>query len=443
MRTLVHLSLLSLMASVLALPTVSAQVYGGGAQAPNGKFVKLDLESWIPGTATSLRFVEAPATTTAHIIIVSVGVANATIPGFNGTLIADLTGGRGFFTYTGATLPVTLPASLAAQSLVLQGAVIDRNGQGYFTDAVRIDFFNPFIMVGNSRQSANSIQVVDLPTRAVRQKLTNSELGRITFSYDRKWAYVCEPGSRRDRVIAYDLTGPTVVARSTISVSPGIRYKCVVNRAGTRMYVPISTGISVVDTNPASPNFHREIAVIPTPITGSSSTIFTGPMSVALGAADTKLYIAYGENSAYPAKATVGVIDLFKTGTPHRVIRVNSGGTFIGLATRMDIIASPDGAFVYALEWGVLPAPPFTLGYANGGVLNVIDTAADREVKTLATGGYYAQELCVDRLGRNVWVAQLDRQKFGALLRVDVDRRSSRRFTVRRTIRIGSASTLR
>ncbi|MCB9869797.1 MAG: hypothetical protein H6837_08060 [Planctomycetes bacterium] len=419
----------------LALP---AQNLGGGAKAPNGEFIKLDLDSWIPGTQSQLAFRDVPTTAQRHFVLVSFGTTSISLPGFAGTLIADPS--RGFLLTTGAITPVgTIPQSAAGATLYLQGAVLDSNGTAYFTDATRIDLFNPFVMVGNSRQSSNSIQVFDLPNRTETQKLTNSELGTITFGYDRKWAYVTEPGSVRNRVVAYDLTGPTIVPRAYIALSGGVRYKCAATKSGLRLYVPIHNGVSVIDTDPTSSTFHQEIKVIPVPITGNSGSIFTGPMALALGLAETKLYIAYGEQATYPAATTVGVIDLLQASTPHRAIPVKTGGSFFGLVTRMDIEASPDGNFVYALEWGVQPGTPYTTGYANGGLLSVIRTATDTEVQSIATNGYAAQECAVDRSGRNLYIPQVTAVNRGEILRIDVDNRSSGQFTIRSVISIGPA----
>src|SRR5690606_31794206 len=105
------------------------------------------------------------------IVVISTAASPVALPGFHGTLYADLSPGRGFWVFAPAAAPVTVPMNLAGSSLVLQGATIDANGQGYLTDAIRIDFFNPVVMVGNSRQSSNSISVVDLPSRAVAQRL--------------------------------------------------------------------------------------------------------------------------------------------------------------------------------------------------------------------------------------------------------------------------------
>jgi DNA-binding beta-propeller fold protein YncE len=68
-------------------------------------------------------------------------------------------------------------------------------------------------------------------------------------------------------------------------------------------------------------------------------------------------------------------------------------------------------------------------GFANGALVNVINTAADLEVAAIPTGGFEQSELAVDRLGRNLWVAQYTLARLGEVLRVDVDRRSATRFT--------------
>lgn len=436
--SLAAFALVPLLVAFVSTP-VTAQDHGGGSVATNGKVVKFDLESWIPGTTTNLQFTDAPATTISYILAFSVSLTSTSIPGFNGTLRADVTAGRGFYLFGQATTPVALPAN-AGGKVIIQGAVIDRNGQGYFTDATTVDLFNPTVMVGNSRQSANSINVIDLPTRKSVQRLANSELGHITFSFDRKWAYVTEPGSQRNRVVPYDLTGSTIQAKTPIALTGGVRYRCAATKDGKRLYVPVHDGVDVIDTDPTSSTFHKQILKITVPITGTSGAIFTGPMGLALGFNDTRLYIAYGEQLTYPAKSTVGVIDLNKTGTPHRAIPVTTGGSFIGIATRMDIVPSADGLHVFVLEWGVQPIPNFTLGYANGGMLNVVSTILDRETAAIPTGGFGGQELCADRLGRNVWTTHVDQNNFGELLRIDVDRRSQNQFSIKSRIKISNAT---
>ena len=422
---------------LIALPTASltAEDLGGGRAASHGRVPRFVLERWIPGAASALTFQDLPPNTVATAAILSSRRTNITLPGI-GTLIADAGAPGAIVLAMGTTLPIAqLPIALQNQQLVIQGAVLDASAGALLTDATLVDLFNPRVMVGNQRQSANSISVIDLPTRAVVDRLGNSENGRIAWSPDRRYAYVCEPGSQRNRVVVYDLTASPIPTLTTIPVSGGIRYRGAITRDGRRMYVPLHNAIAIVDTDPSSTTFHTEIGTIPTPITGNPSTIFTGPIDVAVTPDGSKLYVAYGETITYPGPSTVGVIDLNLPGTPHRAIAVTTGGVVsLGgdLATRTAIVVSADGQWVYALEFG-FPASPLTKGFVNGALVNVISAAADIEITTVATGGIGQQEMALDRLGRNLWIPQTA-GNLGQVLQIDVDRHSPTRFTVRNTI---------
>jgi len=316
----------------------------------------------------------------------------------------------------------------------MQGLWFEPNIGLGLTDGTRIDFFTPLAMVGNSRQSSNSISVIDLPKRSVKQRLTNSENGYIEFSPDRTRAYVCEPGSQRNRVVVYDLTKTPITVMTTVSVSGGIRYGGSMPRDGKRLYVPVNDGISVIDTDPASKTYHTEIQKLPTKITGSSGSIFTGPLHTAVTPNGRKLYVAFGESqTAWPSQGIVSVFDLSQANPVEKQIPVTNGGVFgigtLSFVTRPYIEMSNDGTEVYVLEWGV-NLPSFTKGFTNGSVINVIQTILDREIAVIHTGGFDQEQLAIDRMDRSLWVAQLDRVGTGQIARIDVGRRSANRFKI-------------
>ncbi|GAB4142452.1 MAG: hypothetical protein Fur0037_09640 [Planctomycetota bacterium] len=273
--------------------------------------------------------------------------------------------------------------------------------------------------------------MIDLVSRSVVQRLGNSENGSIAFTPDRTRAYVCEPGSQRDIVTVYNLAANPISVAATLPTSGGVRYRPEISRDGTRMYVPVHDGIDVFDVLPSSPTYHQRLGKFPTPITGNRNTIFTGPLDCAISPDGTTLLIAYGQNLAWPAPSAVGAVDQVSPGNPYRSIPVTTGGDFLGMATRQSIAFSPDGALAFTVEYAVQPGFPFSRGFAQGGLLNVIDVASGSEIMAIPTQGISQQNLAVDRLGRNLWIAQAGYLSGQAeLLRVDIDRRSSTRFSI-------------
>ena len=399
--------LLVVLASALA-PFLPADDLGGGKPASHGRVPRFVLESWLPGSPSAFRFEDAPASALNLIGLLSSRWASTPLPP-TGTLMVDpLAPG-----FTAFVVPVQglnipgLPRELAGHDLYYQGLYLDPLlGVGFgLTDATRASFFTPLCMVGNSRQTANSISVLDLGTRSVVQRLADSENGSITFSPDRSRAYVCEPGSQRNRVVVYDLTRRPIAVLTTIPVSGGVRYRGAMARDGHRLYVPLHDGVAIVDTDPASPTFHQEIGKRTSLIQGNSTTIFTGPIDVAITPDMRKLFIAYGENLIYPAPSSVGVMDLFNPAAPERLIPITTGGAFsmgLNLATHNRIEVSPDGTTVYVLEYGVTPMPGLVVGFQNGALICVIDALREQEIMAIPTQGFGQEEFALDRMGRNL-----------------------------------------
>lgn len=421
--------LVFLLVAVTAL-SLPAQDLGGGAIASHGRVARFTIDSWIPGMPSAFTFHDLPANTALCIAMLSPGATSFALPGIAGTFVADPFAGTSV--WMGASLPIpTLPPAVRGYSLVVQGLFLDPGLGAVLTDATRCDFFSPVIMVGNQRQSSNSISVIDLVSRGVVDRLGNSENGSIAFSPDRARAYVCEPGSLRNQVTVYDLLVRPIQQTTVLATSGGVRYRPEIAADGTRMYVPVHDGIDVFDVLPSSPGFHTWLFKIPTPITGNNGSIFTGPLDCALTPDGSKLFVAFGENLTFPTPSTLGVIDVLQPGTPYRAIPLTTGGSFFGMATRQAVAVSPDGAFVFTVENAVAPGFPFGLGYAQGGLVNVIDAYAEVEVMAIPTMGISQSALAIDRLGRNLWIAQTGALSNQAeLLRIDLDRHSPTRFSV-------------
>jgi DNA-binding beta-propeller fold protein YncE len=416
-----------LLVAAFAAP-VPAQDLGGGAPASHGRVPRFAMSTWVPTQPARLSFTDVPASFAFGLGIVSLTSTSFSFPGIAGTIIADPSG---ILLPMGQSLALgALPPSLRGISLFVQGVVFDTVSGASMTDATRANFFQPLAMVGNQRQSANSLSVVDVLTGTVIQRIPDSESGRIAYSPDRTRAYVCEPGLMRNRVVVYDVTVNPIQLLTTVATSGGIRYRGEFNSTGTRLYVPVHDAIDVIDTDPSSGTFHQLVARISVPIIGNPGSIFTGPIDLAITPDDRRLLIAYGESLLYPARSTVGVIDLTLPNFPHRAISITTGGTVFDLATHDDIEVSPDGSHAYVLEFGFPPGFPFVLGFANGGLVSVIDLATETEVRTIPTDGVGQQEFALDFLGRNLWVPQTNLDLTGEVLRIDTDRRSATRHTI-------------
>ena len=414
------------------LVAAPAEDLGGGSPAAHGRVARLVLDRWIPGAPSAFRFVDLAPATPLTLLLLSPQRTNVPMP--FGTLIADPSAAGAFSLLIAPTTPIPqLPFALNGSTLYMQGAVVDSTGL-HFTDATRLDFFHPTVVVGNQRQTANSLSVVDLQTRSVVQTLVDSENGSIAFAPNRLFMYVCEPGLQRNRVSVYRLQPQPITKVTDIPVSGGIRYQPTIARDGKRMYVPIHSGVSVIDVDPSSATFHTELMTIPTPIIGSVGTIFEGPFDLALTPDGTKLYVAYGERvPAYTSPGTIGMIDLTAPGFPHTAIPVTNSGalTLLGtpLVSRQRIEIDSTGRYAYAVEFAFRPGS-FVQGFQNGGAINVIDLATNTEVGTVQTLGYGVHEMVLDRTGRNLWTAHNDISDIGQVLRVNIDRRSANPLAV-------------
>ena len=424
----------TLVVSFVFASLTGAQDLGGGAPASHGRVPRFALESWIPGTGTAARFDDAPPSVSALAGILAFAPTAATVPGFAGTLLADPALAIVFAMPGGRVSLGTLPLVASGARVWLQGVWLDPLAGAGFTDAHIADLFNPIVMVGNQRQTANSISVVDLVSRTVTGRLGNSENGSVAFSPDRTRAYVCEPGLRRNVVTVYDLLQVPIAQVAQLPTTGGIRYRGEFDPLGSRLYVPVHDGVDVFDTDPASPSYHQHLAKIPASIAGSSTSIFTGPIDLAVTPDGTRLLIAYGAYVNYPATTPMDIVDLVAPGYATRTIQLTTGGTAIGLATKNAVRVSPDGRYAYVLEFGFPATFPLVMGFANGALVNVVDLVTETEVATIDTFGVAQHEMVISRTGRDLWIAQVTAAGLAQLVRIDVDRRSATRNTLRSTI---------
>ena len=427
-------------AAFAALSSLPAQDLGGGAPASHGRVPRFVLDTWLPGALASLEFVDAPTATPAGAGILSAGRTAVNLPFLPGTLIADPA--LGVVVPMTQSLAVGLPAQLHGRSLFIQGVLLDGAGL-LLTDATQVNIWRPLAVVGCQRQSANSLLLIDVATRTRVGRIGNSENGSIAISPDRSRMYVCEPGSVRNHVVVYDISVLPALPITTIVNTGGVRYRGEFSPDGRVLYVPVHDGVDVIDTDRASATYHTVLRKINTPITGNATSIFTGPIDVAVTPDGTKLFIAYGESGAiFPGTGTLGVIDLTLPTFPHRSIPITLSGVvnLLGnLATHDAVRVSPDGQFVYVLEFGFQPGA-FVSGFTNGSSVKIVYAVNEVEVAAIATRGVGQSEINLDLLGRNLWLAQVDLGGAGEVLRFDVDRRSATRNGLVARIPIGTGT---
>jgi len=444
MRSIPNLRCVSLLvATTISAPTLATQDLGGGAAASHGRVSRLTLDRWIPGAASALTFRDLPPSTYARILVFSLKTTSMTLPGFNGTLTVDLFGSSGRYFFVPATLPITtVPASLLGTRLFIQGVVADASGS-HFTDGTGCDLFNPQVIVAN--KTGRTLSVLSHTSTSVLQTLSQSN-GRVVHSPDGKFAYVI-PETHRN-IDIYSTTPTRATKVGTIYRANGFIAGATLTRDGKKMYVPASKGIVVIDLDPASTNFRKEITAefTKTPVTNPGvGTLGSGPRAVVLTPDEKRLFIAYGQSgTATPTyRGIVGVIDLTKTPHVHRSITITLGGNLLGIANEWrDIKVSPDGRYVYAIEYGLDPKAGlgnFVKGFVNGAKLCIIDALVpglEREIASLDTNGFEQEQMAVDRLGRNLWIPQTGKLGVPELLRVDIDRRSSTQNKIVARIRL-------
>jgi len=406
---------------------LTAEDLGGGAPASGGLVPQLVADNWIPFRTLNFVLQNAPAHVTGGIAVIGTAPTVLPLPGNVGTLRVSLAHPH-FLLPVGKVTPLfMIPPALEGTTFYVQALVVDPKhpAGGVLTDATRVDLFTPMILQGNTRQSSNNIKVIDIHNFNVVQTVANYRGGKFVYHPDRKRMYVCEVETNLNRLAYYTIANGRITFQSTIPLSGGTRYHGDITRDGKLMYVPLHDGIAEVDVDPASPGFNKEIRKFPSTFTGSVGAIFTGPMDCTLTPDGKKLYVAYGETTTFPANTHVGVFDLSLANPTEKLIPITTGGTVaLGgeIATRSTIESSADGRFVATVEFGFTPGP-FSKGFQNGGLLNVIDTRTDTEVAAIATGGYAQMQLAFDRMGRNIYVAQTDRAGIGEVIRVDADRR--------------------
>ena len=423
--------------------SLQAQDLGGGAPASHGRVPRLTLEKWIPGAATALTFSDLPTTTWATIFIFSPKSTSTPVPGFTGTLTADVFDPLGRFFFVPPKLPIpTLPASLNGTRIYIQGVVADNTGS-FFTDGTGCDFFDPQVLVANSK--GGNLSLLTHTSTTVLQTITQRN-GRILHSQDRKFAYVLPETSRN--IDIYSLTATRATKTATIFRSNGFIAGGTLTKDGKKMYVPASKGIVVIDLDPASTTYRKELTreFIATPVTNPGPGVLgSGPRAVVLTPDERRLFICYGQDGRVTPtfKGIVGVVDLTKTPAVHRSISITLGGNLLGIANEWhDIKISPDGRYVYAIEYGLDPNAglgQFVKGFKNGAKLCIIDALVaglEREIASVDTDGFEQEQIAIDKLGRNLWIPQVGHNGVPELLKVDVDRRSATRNTIVARIRL-------
>ncbi len=416
--------LLALLSLSLPLP---AEDLDGGAPASHGLVPQLIADNWIPGRLLTLHLKNLPPSAATGIAVIGTAPANFPLPGNAGTLRVSLA--HPFFLLpVGTRTPLfVVPPSLAGTTFYIQALVLDAKhpAGGVLTDATRVEIFTPMILQGNTRQSSNNLKVVDIHNFNVTQTLASYRGGSYNFTPDHRAVYVCETETNRNRLAYYTIQNGKISFNAYIPLSGGTRYHGDITRDGKLYYVPLHDGIAVVDVDPNSSNFNREIKKLPVSFTGSATAIFTGPMDCTLTPDGKKLYVAYGEMTVWPAKTNVGVFDLTLANPKEKLIKVTTGGVVTlggDLASRLCIESSADGRYVATVEFAFLPGV-FSKGFQNGGLLSIIDTAKDIEIASIPTGGYAQDHLALDRMGRNIYLPQTDLNGKGEMLRVDADHR--------------------
>ena len=218
------------------------------------------------------------------------------------------------------------------------------------------------------------------------------------------------------------------------------------------MYVPASKGIVVIDLDPKSATYRKELtkAFVATPVTGPGVNVLgSGPRAVVLTPDEKRLFIAYGQDGKVTptGKGIVGVIDLNKSPPVHRSIPITLGGNLLGIANEWrDIKISPDGRYVYAIEYGLDPNAglgQFVKGFAKGGKLCVIDALVpglEKQIASIDTDGFEQEQIAVDRLGTSLYIPQVGHKGVPELLRVDIHRHSSTRNQIVSRIRLHASN---
>ena len=428
---------------VLSAPTaLPAQDLGGEASASNQLFQRLTLAPWIPGANATAAFHNLPASTTARALVVSLTRSSRPLPGIWGTMTADVFAPGAILAFVPPTFTAKLPTSIAGSRIYVQGIMADNTGL-FFTNGLGCDFFDPQVIVASSK--SRTLGVLTHTSTKVQQTVTQSN-GRILHSPDRKFAYVL-PATFRN-IDIYSLTPTAATKVSTIFRQNGFIAGGTLTRDGKRMYVPASKGIAVIDLDPSSSSYRKELtnAFMATPVTGPGvGALGSGPRAVVLTPDEKRLFIAYGQDGKVTptGKGIVGVIDLTKSPPLHRSITITLGGDLLGIANEWrDIKISPDGRYVYAIEYGLDPNAglgQFVNGFAKGGKLSVIDTlipGLERQIASIDTDGFEQEQIAVDRLGTSLYIPQVGHKGVPELLRVDIHHRSAKRNQIVSRIRL-------
>ena len=160
-----------------------------------------------------------------------------------------------------------------------------------------------------------------------------------------------------------------------------------------------------------------DVLIVPTSGTGSGD----GVKAVALSPDETELWLCMGTRPTFPLEGELIAIDLAVAGLPFQSIPIHASGTALNFSTHESVVCSPDGRWVFAVEYGFQPGTPLTSGFGQGGAIVVVDRQTRAQVAVIPTLGMSQLDVEVGRLSRFLYVAQLDLTGRGEVLKVDID----------------------
>lgn len=424
-NALLTAALLSAAILVAITPTADADDLGGGAPAAGGLVPQLVADHWIPGRVMTLSIRNVRSSLGVGICVIGTSTRITPLPRGMGTLHVDLSNAM-FLPIRGSRAVGRIPAQLEGARLYIQALVFDgaHPAGGVLTDATAIDVLTPLALVqSDGVDRLNSLDVTTFSITGVRHGL----FGHVpTFAHDHQRAYVAGSEAGALHLSRVDLVGGRPASVRTIPLSSGARMKGAITNDGRFLYVPTSAGIAVVDVAQSV-----EIRRIPTTYVGRGRSVI-GPMAVELTPDGRYLYVCYGvPNRVFPGTADIGVFDLTQPNPTERLLQVPLGGVLAvgGMATYYAVDISGDGRWLCIGEYGIAPGP-FVQGFTNGSFVHVFDTRTSRLLASVPTGGYGQRHLAIDRLGKNIYVAQVNAQQVGEVIRIDCDHRSPTRFQV-------------
>lgn len=241
----------------------------------------------------------------------------------------------------------------------------------------------------------NSLYVLDVATKAIRQKLTlGAEAYTCLLSPDRSKLYISLWGG--DKVVTYD----TRSRRLTDSVAVGDNPNDLcVSRNGRYLFVANANDntVSVVDLKRSTVLETLNTAVFPTQLSGTTSN------SVALAADDKTLYVANADNNCLAvfdvsAPGSSKSLGFVPTGWYPSVVRVIDSKLYVANAKGFSSLPNPHGPNPTGYKETVLlhggdPNKPEQVQYIGGGLLmgalSVIPTPSPQELAVYSQAVYH------------------------------------------------------